>query len=718
VAVTFNGTSLPATATESGMDFFLVNRAAHSTQYIGSPRYDEQNIGQYTFAAGTDHFSTLIVSGTYDVLMQRGASTSDNGLTYVYRTDSNDTLPNAATLLQQNVVFSGGTQPLTIDIPTSTVSINVTQDGAAMPATATESGPDFFLVDATTHASQYIGSVRYDEQNIGQYTLAAGTDPFGTLVVAGTYDVVMQRGASTSSTSAKTYVYRTDSADTLPNGDIVLQKNLVIHSGAQSLHIDVPTSHVNVSVTLNGAALPATATESAMDFLLIDRSTGATQYIGSPRYDEQNIGQYTFVAGTDHFSTYVPAGAYDVLMQRGASSDDLGRTYVYRTDANDTLPNGAVLLQQNVVLAPGTHALNIDIPSTALSVNLTMNGAAMPATATESGPDFMLVDRSTGAIQYIGGARYDEQNIGQYTLAAGTDHFSTLVTAGTYDVLMERGSSTSSTARDVYVYQTDANDTLPNGYTLLQSNLVVHPGAQTLDIDIPTTLLTVNITMDATQLPATATESGPDFYLVDRTTGATQYLGSPRYDEQNIGQYNFVTGTDTLTTLVAAGSYDVVMRRGASTNSDGTVYVYQTDHNDTLPNGDAILLQSVTLATGSRTLDVDIPATTLGGFVTLDHAALPATATESAMDFFIVNRTTGAVQYLMSPRYDEQNIGQYTFVAGSDAYTSLVLSGTYDLLMQRGASSTTGHGTYVYQTDQSDTLPNGAVYLGRCLYVP
>ncbi len=708
--MTFNGGAMPLTSNEGGVDFYLVDRSTGALQYIGGPSYDEQNIGQYTLVAGSDHFTTKVVAGTYDVLMSRNAD-SNGAPIYVQQTLTGDTLPNGYSLLQTGVTVNPGTQSLAIDIASTDLSVSMTYNGAALPTTSNEGSFSLFLVDRATGAEQYIGGPNYDEQNIGQYTLVPGSDRFTTKVPAGTYDVLYSRNADNN--GAPIYVQQTLSGDTLPNGYVLLQQQVTITPGTQSLAIDVPGTDVSVSMTYNGAALPTTSNEGSFSLFLIDRSTNAEQYLGGPSYDEQNIGQYTLVAGSDHFTTKVPAGTYDVLYSRNADSNG-APIYVQQTLTGDTLPNGYSLLQQNVVISGATQSLAINVPGSDLSVSMTYNNASLPTTSNEGSFSLFLVDRSTGAQQYIGGPSYDEQNIGQYTLVAGSDHFTTKVPVGTYDVLYSRNAD--SNGAPIYVQQTLTGDTLPNGYILLQSHVAVTQGSQSLVVNVPGTNVSVSVTLNGSALPTTSNEGGISFFLVNEVTGAEQYIGGPNYDEQNIGQYTLVPGSDQFSTQVVAGTYDVLYSRNADSNGAPT-YVQQTLTGDTLPNGYSLLQTGVTISGQTVSLPIDIPATVLAGLMTYNSGPLPTTSNEGAMSFFLIDRSTSAEQYIASPNYDEQTIGQYTFVPGTDQYQTLVLRGVYDVLYQRNADSN-GTPIYVQQTLSGDTLPNGDSLLDSCVYVP
>jgi hypothetical protein len=54
-------------------------------------------------------------------------------------------------------------------------------------------------------------------------------------------------------------------------------------------------------------------------------------------------------------------------------------------------------------------------------------------------------------------------------------------------------------------------------------------------------------------------------------------------------------------------------------------------------------------------------------------------------------------------------------VAGSSAYSTVLPSGTYDLVYQRSFNTS---GNYVFATTPSDVVPNGYNHIASCISVP
>ena len=84
----------------------------------------------------------------------------------------------------------------------------------------------------------------------------------------------------------------------------------------------------------------------------------------------------------------------------------------------------------------------------------------------------------------------------------GTDLIDTRLIPGIYDLVYRRGLS--STASPRYVYETRASDPFAHGYRVLRTDLVIGPGANTLDVDVTTASVTGTITLDGGAVPSTA----------------------------------------------------------------------------------------------------------------------------------------------------------------------------------------------------------------------
>jgi hypothetical protein len=151
-------------------------------------------------------------------------------------------------------------------------------------------------------------------------------------VPAGVYDVLYRRNWTSSSNS----VYRTQPGDTPVNGHRILQASVNLAAGTNTLNVDIPVARVSGTITLAGAALPATHTDyDGADIYLVAKDTGAAHSIGGYSYQYQSPGVYALRTGT--YGGKVPAGIYDTLYRRNWTASS--RT-VYRTLATEAHVNG------------------------------------------------------------------------------------------------------------------------------------------------------------------------------------------------------------------------------------------------------------------------------------------------------------------------------------------------------------------------------------------
>jgi hypothetical protein len=239
----------------------------------------------------------------------------------------------------------------------------------------------------------------------------------------------------------------------------------------------------------------------------------------------------------------------------------------YSCTAKSTVPcSGGVLKAGASVTSSGV--LDLDVPMVIVKGAVTLNGAAMPKTS------------SLGAITF------------------GRDAQSTI--AATSVNLDANGSYSIPLFSDVYdvaysgVANADSTSPLPrNGGKLKAGVALTHSG--TLDLDLPTASVQGKVTVNGAALPA----SGATGSIVFSGHGSTPVSAAIAEGSYKIN--------------VLAGAYDVLFQ-GSGNACTGTT-------TGALPcNGGR--LESLTLAKGKGVLDVDVPAFTLTGNVTVAKAAL------------------------------------------------------------------------------------------------
>jgi hypothetical protein len=167
-----------------------------------------------------------------------------------------------------------------------------------------------------------------------------------------------------------------------------------------------------------------------------------------------------------------------------------------------------------------------------------------------------------------------------------------LFVAGTYDVYYCHNCATSTTSIDVSS-QTDAADALPNGLRKVQSNVVLSPGSNHLNVDIPVTPLAETITLGGQPLPPkNEYGSAATLYLVARDTSEWHELSYLVYD--GAGSPATLFGP-TFDPRIVPGTYDVYYCHNCSTTMSSAPVSSQTDAADALPNGLRALRSCVTV---------------------------------------------------------------------------------------------------------------------------
>lgn len=197
------------------------------------------------------------------------------------------------------------------------------------------------------------------------------------LLIPGTYDLVYRHLAGTLAPA---------------NAETTLATGLVV-DGPRVLDVDVPAAIVSGTITMGGAAPPASQYERG-ELRLRDRATGASFKVG--------------VSSAGSYAALVIPGTYDVVYKRLLS--------------NTIAPkNGEAILGEVTVV--GNTAFDIDIPVVARTGTFKLNGANPPNSIYENA-QVSLRDTVTGDVIALGQTR------------DGT--FSVKLVPGTYDVLYSR----------------------------------------------------------------------------------------------------------------------------------------------------------------------------------------------------------------------------------------------------------------------------------------
>jgi len=230
---------------------------------------------------------------------------------------------NTAAKLQSVVVAATGTTALDVDVPSVIASGTIKINGAAVAST-TDTGN----LSLRTAAGDII--------QLG----ATSAGSFSVRVVPGSYDVY--------------YVMATPGAQAPRNALAKLQSVAIAAAGTATLDIDVPSAVATGTIKIAGTTVTSTT-----DAGVLSLRTAAGDVV--------NLGS----TATGSYSARVIPGTYDLYY--GASS--VGALAPRNTTAK---------VRTGVVVGTGTTAIDIDIPSTAVTGSFRINSATVTSTA-ESG---------------------------------------------------------------------------------------------------------------------------------------------------------------------------------------------------------------------------------------------------------------------------------------------------------------------------------------------
>jgi hypothetical protein len=336
----------------------------------------------------TATFSTVVYPGTYKVTVSGFYSD----------------IPRPAYVASSAVVVNAAVANLAFDVKTTPVSGAVTLNGANPVSNSSSC--------ALTDASHRRGAVTLVETTQG-YSFSASLQgctnttaaTFSTAVYPGTYEVTVSG----------------DYSD-LPGLAYVASSALVVNGAVADLALDVKTSPVSGTVTLNGASPASNSTSCAVT------ATGTGYALGAVTLTETTQG-YTYTANlqgctntTATFSTVVYPGTYEVTISGGSFSD---------------LPSPPYVASRALVVNGAVADLAFDVKASPVSGTVTLNGAN--PVSNSSSCALAATDRSY--VNYTRGEVVLTEATQGYSfityLQGCTDTtatFSTMVYPGTYDV--------------------------------------------------------------------------------------------------------------------------------------------------------------------------------------------------------------------------------------------------------------------------------------------
>jgi hypothetical protein len=327
--------------------------------------------------------------------------------------------------------------------------------------------------------------------------------------------------------------------------------------------VDPTTPWNDYALLRSGVVFPATGTTQLAVDVPVVSLTGLLTFGGSQ--DSSNSGYFYLGAGADRMtlnqnftSTYlfgVVPGVYDVTYQLQLS------TPTPPPGALAPWNNGATLRQGVSIPGPGNPVtLNLDAPSTTVSMNVTVNGAT-----NASAPPLMLVDPQ-------------ENGLGIVEFGTQATHYSIPIMPGTYDL-----------------YTDGYGGAVVNQRGMARKGIVITPSTSTLALDLPAATVAGTVTVGGTGL-GTSTDYG----LI--------ILAHDPYDYASVGS----TDQASYSKPVLPGMYDVYYQVQRS----------QTLTKLSPRNTNAKIASQVTVGpTGTTTLNLDVPVATVKGNLTINGVA-------------------------------------------------------------------------------------------------
>ncbi|MDC3954859.1 hypothetical protein [Polyangium jinanense] len=552
-----------------------------------------------------------------------------------------------------------------IDVPVGTVSGTITLAGQPLPATSYYAGATFYLKARDTGAQH---SVAYFNYSGSGYMLNGPT--WTASFLPGVYDLWYRKNWD----SQYDTVSATSDGDPNPNGMRILQTNLVLGAGANTLNIDVPRSTVSGNITLGGQPLPSTSYYAGATFYLKAKDTGALHSVAYFNYS----GSGYMLNGPTWTASLLP-GDYELWYRKNWDSQ---YDTVTATSIGDPNPNGMRILNKNVTMAPGANTLNIDVPTATVSGNITLGGQPLPATSYYAGATFYLKAKDTGALHSVAYFNYSGSG---YMLNGPTWTASLL--PGEYELWYRKNYDSQYNT----VTATSVGDPNPNGMRILSKSVTIAPGANTLNIDVPTATVSGNITLGGQPLPATSYYAGATFYLKAKDTGALHSVAYFNYSGSG-----YMLNGPTWTASLLPGDYELWYRKNYDSQYNT---VTATSIGDPNPNGMRRLNSNVTITPGANTLNINVPTATVSGTITLEGQPLPATSYYAGATFYLKSKDTGALHSVAYFNYSGSG-----YVLNGPTWTASLLPGDYELWYRKNYDS---QYNTVTATSVGDPNPNG-----------
>lgn len=418
-------------------------------------------------------------------------------------------------------------------------------------------------------------------QIAGNVTLAGATLPDELDVRGRVAFVDAQQGAHASypleSTGEASYTL------TLPPGtyDVVFEPNPNLCTldalpempcGGGTLLTSVPLSADGVlDVDIPVASVSGTVTLDGQLFLDDRAERGWLEFRG----EDGSVATKPFGAsGAVGYSVTLFPGTYDVAF---VGNPELCAS----SEASNAPCNSGVVVAGASLTADGL--LDVDVPAVTVAGNVTLAGATLPDEAA-----------SRGSITFVGENLAPAASLGFGSVGPAT--YAMTVLPGTYDVHFAGNP-------EMCTWET-ASSVPCNGGPVVSGASLVANGV--LDVDLTAVSVSGNVTLNGAEFPSEAAQRG--WLALSRVDGA-------RALTDTFG----LVGAVSYEMTVLAGTYDVVYVPNPALCTPESV--------PQAPCNGATLIREMSLAT-SGVVDVDVPAVSIAGNVTVNGAPMQSEAAD------------------------------------------------------------------------------------------
>ncbi|GAB5541017.1 MAG: hypothetical protein SangKO_007770 [Sandaracinaceae bacterium] len=727
-ALSFEGATPVGSGSDDEVNLWLQNQHTGSLVHLEQIDFTSWDGARYPVRSWDfrdDHAIDLdVLPGTYDLIYQRFWGSGDATRDWGGAPDG--TYPFGSHVWRADIVLGPGTNTLDVDLPRARISGALTFDGGAPTGSGADDEVNLWLRDTRTGSLVHLEQIDFTSWDGAQYPVRSwdfrDDHAIDLDVLPGTYDILYQRFWG-SGDASRDWGGAPDR--TYPFGSHVLRRDVVFGPGVNTLDVDIPTARVTGSLTFDGAAPVGSGSDDEVNLWLRDTRTGSLVHLEQIDFTSWDGAQYpvrSWDFRDDHvIDLDVLPGTYDVIYQRFWGSGDADRDWGGAPDG--TYPFGSHVLMEGVVLGPGVNTLDVDIPRASVMGTLTFAGGPAVGSGADDEVNLWLRDTRTGSLVHLEQIDFTSWDGAQYPVRSWDfrdDRVIALdVLPGTYDLVYRRFWGSGDADRD---WGGAPDGTYPFGSHVLRAGIVIAPGANTLDVDIPRASVMGALTFAGGPAVGSGADDEVNLWLRDTPTGSLVHLEQIDFTSWDGAQYpvrSWDFRDDRVIALdVLPGTYDVLVRR--FWGSGDALRDWGGAPDGTYPFGSHVLMSSVVIGPGSNALNVDVPRASVSGVLTFAGAAPVGSGSDDEVNVWLRDRATGSLVHLEQVDFASWDGSRYpvrSWDFRDDHVVDLdVAPGSYDLVYRRFWGS--GDASRDWGGAPDGTYPFGSQLLRECVSLP